>query len=220
MRYHHLRFDIWLCLLFSLFVSIFPANLAEGILSKKYQDYVKEHTVGKGEIGGMAEDDLFRAKTIEDLETHDTFTVVSPGIEYRNRGAGYFGNQYLYALTLPSGERVAAAINLENVQIEGEYYTGEATLPVGQIVWEDLTSNENFIRQITHSEPLSRTDFYIDMMGNGGKVSLNDYTGPISLVIRAVTIILFFPLFHAIGAKLGIFPPFFASKKKQPSEWK
>lgn len=219
MRYHHLRFDIWLCLLFALFVSIFPANLTERILSEKYDGYVKEHTVEKGEIGGMAGDDLFRAKTVEDLETHDTFTVVSPGIEYRNRGAGYFGSQYLYALTLPSGERVAAAINMENVQIEGEYYSGEATLPVGRIVWEDLASNENFINQIEHSEPLSRTDFYIDMVGNGGKVSQDDYTGPASLFARVLTVIVCFPLFHAIGSKLGIFPAFFASRKKQTSEW-
>lgn len=213
MRYHHLRFDIWLCLLFALFVSIFPANLIEGIFSKKYENYVDEHTVADGEIGGKAGNEVFRAQNIEDLETHSAFTVISPGIEYRNRGAGYFGNQYLYALTLPSGERVAAAINMENVQIEGEYYSGEATLPVGRIVEEDLTSNENFISQIEHSEPLSRTDFYIDMMGNGGKVSQDDYTTPATLLARVLTVIIFFPLFHAIGSKLGIFPAFFASKK-------
>lgn len=116
MRYHHLRFDIWLCLLLALFVSILPASLTERFLSRNYENYVEEHTVAEGEIGGMAGADVFRAQTIEDLETHDTFTVVSPGIEYRNRGAGYYGNQYLHALTLPSGERVAAAINMENVQ--------------------------------------------------------------------------------------------------------
>ncbi len=219
MRYHHLRFDIWLCLLLALFVSILPASLTERFLSRNYENYVEEHTVAEGEIGGMAGADVFRAQTIEDLETHDTFTVVSPGIEYRNRGAGYYGNQYLHALTLPSGERVAAAINMENVQTEGEYYSGEATLPVGKTVWEDLTSNENFISQIEYSEPLSRRDFYIDMMGSGGKVSLDDYTEPAVMLARVLTVIIFFPLFHALGSRLGIFPAFFTRRKKQTSEW-
>lgn len=219
MRYHHLRFDIWLCLLLALFVSILPASLTERFLSRNYENYVEEHTVAEGEIGGMAGADVFRAQTIEDLETHGTFTVVSPGIEYRNRGAGYYGNQYLHALTLPSGERVAAAINMENVQTEGEYYSGEATLPVGKTVWEDLTSNENFISQIEYSEPLSRRDFYIDMMGSGGKVSRDDYTEPAVMLARVLTVIIFFPLFHALGSRLGIFPAFFTRRKKQTSEW-
>lgn len=219
MRYHYLRFDIWICLLFALFVSIFPAALAERIFSQKYQGYVEEHTVAEGEIGGKAGEGVFRAKSIEDLETHDTFTVASPGIEYRNRGAGYYGNHYLYALTLPSGELVAAAINMESVQTDGDYYTGEATLPVGRIVREDLASDETFLGQIEFSEPLSRRDFYIDMMGNGEKASEEDYEGPAIFLVRAVTVLIFFPLFHAAGSKLGIFPPFFVSKKKKPSEW-
>lgn len=219
MRYHYLRFDIWLCLLFALFVSIFPAALAERIFSEKYKGYVTEHTVADGEIGGKAGEDVFRARTIEDLETHDTFTVASPGIEYRNRGAGYFGGHYLYALTLPSGELVAASINMENVQTEGDYYSGEATLPVGRVVRKDLASDETFLSQIEYSEPLSRRDFYIDMMGNGEKASQEDYAGPAVMLVRAITVLIFFPLFHAAGSKLGIFPPFFVGKKKKPSEW-
>lgn len=219
MRYHHLRFDIWLCLLLSVGVSLLPANLIRHFMSQKYGGYVEEHTVAEGEIGGKAGEDVFRAENIEDLEEQDTFTVISPGIEYRNHGAGYYGNQYLHALTLPSGERVAAAINMENVQIEGDYYTGEATLPVGRVVWEDLASNESFISQIEYREPLSRTDFYVDMMGNGGKLSQDDYTEPAVMLVQILTVFIFFPLFHALGSKLGIFPVFFTRKKKKQSEW-
>ena len=104
MRYHHLRFDIWLCLLFALFVSIFPAGLTERIMKERYKNYAEEHTAAEGEIGGIAGEDIFRAQSVEDLETHEKFTVLSPGIEYRNLGAGYYKNYYLYALTLPSGE--------------------------------------------------------------------------------------------------------------------
>lgn len=219
MRCHHLRFDIWLCLLFALFVSIFPAGLAERIMKERYKNYAEEHTAAEGEIGGIAGEDIFRAQSVEDLETHEKFTVLSPGIEYRNLGAGYYKNYYLYALTLPSGERVAAAINMENVQTDGDYYTGEATLPVGQMIREDLTAEQEFISQIEYSEPLSRKDFYVDMMGNGQKVSQEDYALPAIMLVRVITVLIFFPLFHALGAKFGIFPPFWVSKKKKPSEW-
>lgn len=219
LRYHHLRFDIWLCLLFALFVSIFPAGLTEHIMEEKYKGYTKEHTAAEGEIGGIAGDDIFRAQSVEDLETQERFTVISSGIEYRNRGAGYYKNHYLYALTLPSGERVAAAINMENVQTEGDYYSGDATLPVGQIVREDLTLEKEFMNQIEFSEPLSRRDFYVDMMGNAKKASQEDYTGSAVMIVRVLTVLIFFPLFHALGAKFGIFPPFFVSRKKKPSEW-
>ncbi len=219
MRCHHLRFDIWLCLLFALFVSIFPAGLAERIMKERYKNYAEEHTAAEGEIGGIAGEDIFRAQSVEDLETHEKFTVLSPGIEYRNLGAGYYKNYYLYALTLPSGERVAAAINMENVQTDGDYYTGEATLPVGQIIREDLTAEQEFISQIEYNEPLSRKDFYVDMMGNGQKASQEDYALPAIMLVRVITVLIFFPLFHALGAKFGIFPPFWVSKKKKPSEW-
>ena len=219
MRCHHLRFDIWLCLLFALFVSIFPAGLAERIMKERYKNYAEEHTAAEGEIGGIAGEDIFRAQSVEDLETHEEFTVLSPGIEYRNLGAGYYKNYYLYALTLPSGERVAAAINMENVQTDGDYYTGDATLPVGQIIREDLTAEQEFISQIEYNEPLSRKDFYVDMMGNGQKASQEDYALPAIMLVRVITVLIFFPLFHALGAKLGIFQPFWVSKKKKPSEW-
>lgn len=219
MRYHHLRFDIWLCLLLALFVSIFPAGLAERVMKEKYKDYTQEHTAAEGEIGGIAGDEIFRAQSVKDLEAQEKFTVISPGIEYRNCGSGYYKNHYLYALTLPSGERVAAAINMESVQTEGDYYSGEATLPVGQIVREDLSLEKEFIGQIEHSQPLSRRDFYVDMMGKGEKFSQEDYAGPVVMAVRVLTVIIFFPLFHALGAKFGIFPPFWVGKKKKPSEW-
>ena len=40
-----------------------------------------------------------------------------------------------------------------------------------------------------------------------------------SLTVQLVVILLFFPIFHALGATFGIFPYFFPPKKKQESEW-
>lgn len=115
-RLYFQRFDLWLSLALSFLVSLGTVRLADQIMDKTYDSYVESHVVADGEIGGIAGADVFRAQSVGDLLTHDTFTVVSPGIEYMNRGAGYFNNWYMYALTLPSGERVAAVINFDSLQ--------------------------------------------------------------------------------------------------------
>ena len=220
MRYHYLRFDIWLCLLLSFLLSYVPVKIIEAVLPKKYESYVEEHTVADGEIGGVADDTVYRAQNVEDLLSHETFTIVSPGIQYQNKGAGYYGKYYMHAVTLPSGERIATIINSDSITRTGEtIYDGDSILPVGKVVYEDLTKDEAFIHQIEYKEPLSRTDFYIDMLGNGGKVSEEDYTEVPKLFAQLATIIITFPIFHSLGAKLGIFPYFFAPKKKKTSEW-
>ena len=126
MRYRILRFDIWLCLLLSVGLAFVAEKIATNILTEKYEIHKEEHIVDDGEIGGKATDDIFRAESIEDLLSHDKFTVVSPGIEYMNRGAGYYKGFYMYALTLPSGEKVAARINTKSVIHEGDsIYSGD-----------------------------------------------------------------------------------------------
>lgn len=131
MTYHILRYDIWLCLLLSMALSYIPVKIAENIIPKKYEQYVQEHTVEDGQIGGKAGDNIVRANSIDDLLANEIFTIVSPGIQYRNKGAGYYGNTYMQAVTLPSGEKIAAKINEENVQRTGDsIYTGDSILPV------------------------------------------------------------------------------------------
>ena len=218
MRRRHLRFDIWLCLLIAYGISLGTVKVAEMVLAKTYEGYAEEHTVDDGDIGGKAGADVFRAQSVEDILSHDTFTIVSPGIEYRNRGGGFYGSYFMNAVTLPSGELVAAVINMESVQYAGDYYSSDHTLPVGKVVYEDLTSNESFINQIEHSEPLSRTDFYVDMIGNGGKASQETYTENYSGVVQVATVLVCFPLLHSLGAKLGLFPFFFAPRKKKGEE--
>ncbi len=214
-----LRFDIWLCLLLSVGISYVPVKIAEYILPQKYEEYVEEHTVADGDIGGIADENVYRVQNVEDLLSHDTFTIVSKGIQFQNRGAGYYKGYYTYAVTLPSGEIVAARINKDSVQRTGEsIYSGDSILPVGKLVYEDLTKEEYFINQIEYKEPLSRTDFYIDMLGKGGIASKEDYEETPKLMIQLASICIAFPIFHAIGSKLGIFPYFFAPKNKK-SEW-
>lgn len=219
MYYRRMRIDVLICLGLAYLVSLGTGKLAALAASATYDGYVEAHTMAPGEIGGAAGADVFRAQSVDDLLSHDTFTVTSPGIEYRNRGAGYYGSKYLYLLTLPSGETVAADINGDGVQYDGDFYTSEKTLPVGRVVWEDLTSSETFLDQIEHSGSLSRKDFYVDMRGGGGTVGQEDYTDFPKTVTQVITVVVCFPLLHALGAKLGVFPYFFPPKRLREEEW-
>lgn len=219
MRRKLLPFDVWLCLLLSALVAWGTGTAAEKIAQTIYEKDVEAHAPVAGQIGGPATETVFRAQNVEDLLTHETFTVPSHGIEYRNRGAGYYGGKYFQALTLPSGELVAAWINEESVQMVGgsDYYTSDKLLPLGRVVYEDLKQNETFLSQIQFREPLSRTDFYIDMVGDTAVLDEEQAIETPKLVVQLLTVVIFFPLFHAAGSKLGLFPAYFAKKKR--SEW-
>lgn len=163
---------------------------------------------------------MIRAQNIEDLLANEYFTIESPGIEYRNKGAGYHNGYYLYAITLPSKEKVAALINQDSVVSVGDsIYSGTSIMPVGKIVKEDLTKDKYFLDQIEFKEPLDRKDFYIDMVGNALIKSEEEFIETQIMIIQIIVVLITFPIFHAIGSKLGIFPYFFAPKNKKLNEW-
>lgn len=220
MRYHSLRFDIWVCLGLSVLIAMGVEKIASPILAKKYEDHKEEHQVVDDAVGGIATDEIYRAQSVEDLLSHDTFTIVSPGIEFRNKGAGYYHGAYMYAVTLPSGEIIAARINNDSVVSSGDsIFSGDNTLPVGRIVEADLNDDSYFLGQIEHSLKLSRKDFYIDMLGEAEIKSEDEFIGFPIMMMQAAVVVLFFPIFHTIGSKFGIFPYFFAPKKKKEEKW-
>lgn len=219
MRRRYLSFDAWLCLALAFVVALGTGALAEKAAVHLYAQQVEAHKPVDGQIGGKAGETVFKAQNVEDLLSHDTFTVVSPGIEYRNRGSGYYGGRYFQALTLPSGELVAAWINGESVQCTGEdIFSGDNILPLGRVVWEDLTSNQTFLEQIEFREPLSRTDFYVDMVGDTAVLDEEQATQTPKLMVQLLTVVVLFPILHMLGSKLGLWSAYFSFKKKK-SEW-
>lgn len=219
MRGRYLSFDAWLCLALAVLLALGTGKLASLISQNAYQEVKEEHLAEENEVGGKASEEIFRAQSVEDLLSHETFTVISPGIEYRNRGGGYLGGKYLQALTLPSGELVAAHINADAIQELGDdFMTSDKILPVGRLVWQDLTKDTSFIGQIEHAEPLSRTDFYIDMAGGTVTVAKGDVRETVKTVTQVITVIVAFPLLHMAGSKLGIFPQWFSFRKKKEEE--
>ncbi len=220
MRRRVLSFDAWVCLALAFVVALGTGALAEKLATQHYAAMEEAHKPVDGQIGGKAGEEVFRAQSVDDLLSHDTFTVVSPGIQYRNRGMGYYDGKPFQALTLPSGELVAAWINGESVQSTGEdIFSGDNILPLGRVVMEDLTQNQTFLDQIQYSEPLSRTDFYVDMVGDTAILAEDQAIETPKVMTQVLTVFVLFPLFHMLGSKLGIWEPYFVFRKKKPSEW-
>lgn len=216
MRRRILPIDAWICLALSMLVALGTGYIASIAAEKVYEKELEEHQAVDGEIGGRADETVFRAQSVDDLLSHDTFTIISPGIHYMNEGTGFHGNFYFYNVELPNGERVAAIVNNESVQSTSDsIYSGDSILPLGQIVWEDLSQDETFLSQIESAKPLTRKDFYVDMVGNTAVLAEDLALETPKLVTQVLTVFIFFPIFHMIGSKLGIFPPYFASKKKR-----
>lgn len=216
-----LPFDVWVCLGLSLLIAWGTGAVAQRVADARYQVHVQAHTPVAGEVGGAAGPEVVRVRSVEELLRCEKFTIVSPGIEYRNRGGGYYKGRYCYAVTLPSGERVAAWVNGDSVQEEGghDYYSSDKILPVGRVVYEDLEADPTFLEQIEFSEPLSRHDFYIDMVGDTAVASQEQVLDTSKAVTQVMTVVVCFPLFHAVGSKLGLWGYYFPPKKKQESMW-
>lgn len=201
--------DVFICLLLSLVAALGTGKLAGYIAENTYTNELESHKAADGEIGGRAGETVFQAESVEDLLSHDTFTIVSPGIQYRNEGAGYHNGHYLYSVKLPSGERIAAWINSESVQQTGDtLYTGNSILPLGRVVYEDLSQDEGFLGQIEYHDPLSRTDFYVDMAGDTAVLDKELALETPVRVTQVLTVLICYPIFHMLGSVCGIFPPY------------
>ena len=216
-----LPFDVWACLGLSLLIAWGTGAIAQRVAEARYQVHVEAHAPVAGEVGGTAGPEVVRVQSVEEMLGQDLFTVVSPGIEYRNRGGGYYKGRYCHAVTLPSGERVAAWVNGDSVQEEGghDYYSSDKVLPVGRVVYEDLEADPTCLGQIEFKEPLSRHDLYIDMVGETAIASEEQVTDLSKTVTQVITVVVCFPLLHAAGSKLGLWGYYFAPKKEQESMW-
>lgn len=215
MRIYKIRFDVLICILLSALVVFGVSKVLPVFYSYLYNRYTQAHMVSDGDVGGKAGEDVYRVQSVEEILSHDTFTVQVGHSSVMIADTGYFGDNYLLNLELPSGERVAACINDDARQRndEEDYYI----MPVGKVVEADLSKDVEFMSRIERSGALSRTDFYLDMNGNGGSglVSVERYDEQYTLYIKAVVAILSFIVFHTIGCRMGLFPRLMPIKKKK-----
>ena len=223
MRIYRMRFDMWLCLLLAFGVAWLAGKGVDRVTEQTYESYSESRQVADGVVGGVATDDIYRITCIDDIRSHELFTLETEGISYRNEGGGYFGGRFLDSVELPSGERVAMFINNGNVVSDGDYFTGMNTLPVGRLVEADLAADESFMNQINYdgSRPLTATDFYVDMVGEGGRVSKESYQEGYKTWVQIIVGCIAFGVIHNLGARIGIFPYIIVPKRlrRKKNEW-
>lgn len=214
MRIYKIRFDVLICMLLSALTVFGTVKILPAFYSMQNDRYMQKHQVADGDIGGKAGEDVYLAQSVEEILTHDTFTVKASYSSVVSADNGFFGDYYLLNLELPSGERVAACINTEATQrnYDEDYYI----LPVGKVVEADLSTDSEFLKLIERSDKLSRTDFYLDMNGNSstGVISPEGYDDQYTIYIKSVVAVLSFIIFHVIGCKMGLFPSFLPKKNR------
>lgn len=221
-----LPYDAAICLCLAVLIAMGVGRLAEKFSEGNYERQKQKRAPAIGEVGGQAGEEIFRAQTVEDMLNHDLFTIECPNYNFYNDGTGYYQvSGYnvlgLTVLTLPSKERVAAQINSQSIQyIGGDFLHGggDMIFPVGRIVYEDLASSESFLKQIEHGGSLSRRDFYVDMSGNAVMTSKQDTVDTTGTLAQIITVMILYPIFHALGSKFGLWNPYF--RRRNQSEWK
>ncbi len=213
MRIYKVRYDILICMILAGVMAFGVGKMLPGVYSALYSNYARTHTAAAGDIGGEAGEDVHRAKDVDDLLSHDMFTVESSYGAFVTADSGYFEGIYLLNLELPSGQRVAACINQDGTQKDDDTYL----MPVGRVVYADLSADSKFLGYIEKTDPLTRKDFYLDMEGNGSAAynSPDTYDQKYTIYVKAATAVASFAVFHMAGSKLGLFPCFFRRRKEK-----
>lgn len=201
---------------FGTWVSMTAAGILAGVLALAagfllqqpvYSFMLSRTETGPGSVGTEALADTPAAASIADMERLDTFTMVAPE---RSVTPGYgesfkWEDGVFFTLDLPSGEKVAALINQDAVQLispgEVEGY-GEVQLPVGRWVeWDHSAEDER-----TYSYYEFYTDFthYVDMSGDPGRMpTVSNAFGRVFVIVLLPCMILFYCLIKRYGVKRG-----------------
>ena len=211
MRTHILPVDAAICLGIAALISIPVGHFTNTLISDSFDTKKEALAPEAGNIGGLATDDVFRAESVDDMLSHDTFTVECLYRDAYGSANGYHDGMSLNRLTLSSGESVAYRANTENVVHTGgdSFSSDTIVLPVGKVVYEDLSKDTAFLSQIEYREPLSRTDFYVDMAGSAFMESKDQTVNVSSLWAQIITVVILYPIFHAIGSKIGLWESYF-----------
>ncbi len=215
MGINRIRDDILFCFIIAFLLSAGAGALTQRAAEYGYDAYVARRGVPDGAVGGKAVDSTCRARSVEDLLSNQLFTVECSFDDAMSYGHGYYGKSYLRILPLDSGEMVAANINLDSTAMRPgtDFLDDDYIMPVGQVVYEDLTKDEKFMSRIESRHQLSRTDFYIDMWGTGQLKEKKDYIKTRVETARVATGVVSFVLLHMLGSGLGVFPYIFAPRK-------
>lgn len=166
-----------------------------------YGGYAKEDTLAEGVVGSASSAQTPLAGSIADMEQlSEGFTLYSDGAVLNNDRIQVGGTAYHF-ITLDSGEKVAARINLKTLTKMGGV-VGYYRLPLG--VWREWDAPEELRRDASFTD----LTHYIDMYGNQQAVAASaadrDAVGSSSV---AWIFILFLLIFRVVGVRKWRFAP-------------
>ena len=109
-----LRFDIWLSLLLALPIMLGIVWLFNhAVFPALYESYAASNAGGAGTVGAPAAGDTFRARTLDEMLEHGTFTFGGDLYAVLNNGGPFYKSQRWEALELEDGSRIALDTVLE-----------------------------------------------------------------------------------------------------------
>ena len=167
-----------------------------------YKVYQKNAALDEGEVGNKAVADMPIAESIADMEQMGTFTMIIQGnvLKYDTVRVE---EQIYHRITLPSGEKVIAHINLSARQETDDI--GAYLMPAGE--WKEWEAPAEIM---VFEEHLTVTDHYIDMYGDFVPVlSQSAYTRALGSAASAWIYVIVLLLYRVIGIRKGRFAPAF-----------
>ncbi len=220
LRRRGLSFVVAIILLISMAAGSGLAFIYENLLvNTAYEIYNNLTEQEEGLIGTVSiNSDVPYLNSIEEIVNYDgEFTIRledESGFSYTH-GTGFLGDKTLYKIKLPSGEMISAHINTESIHFNsGEFSKKDITLPIGRVVYEEIEGYTLEQLESPNSDPLSRTDFYIDMYGNTN-MSESYFKQMSTSIVTLVGAAIMFLIIRHIGIYLGIYPAIILTKKQK-----
>lgn len=172
-----------------------------------YRSYDSTLDLSPGSVGSRAWEDLPVALSISDLEKYEKCTIQVMDYVVEERG-GLLDGVTFHALPLASGEIVAACINLNEVYFIDDPASINrqlAVLPVGQ--WKPFSELEEEQEYFWQWNTLSSQEYYVDMMGDFGRVSSAAAFGAMFGALGNIAFVLTCILHRIWGVRSGKFAP-------------
>ncbi len=204
-----LRWDIFLTVLLAFLLGSGAQWCANQLAHGRYEAYQAEHAAEAGTVGAPATDGLVRAKTMADLENNQFFTLEMGQVTYISNSPGPWIDGFRWSIfTLDDGTRIAAKVNGDSVVYRdtsvGYITSSDAILPVGTLVYEELTDEQ--IEAMDQYHGVTVTNCYIDMEGGHATISESDFTDYMGLTVFFAVFVLSFLLIRLIGVRTRLFP--------------
>lgn len=212
MRLHRLRFDIWLCLLVAYLVSLGtgpqPPPSARPRMTAM-QRFTPLLLARRAVLPGQRFPGHRASRSCWSWILSQCSPKVLPTAT-RERAILRAATSIIWPS--PPGNGWLPASILRAYRMERSSHPGRLSSRWARVIWADLEEDPAFLEQITSGYPLDRTDFYVDMAGEAVRYSQEERTENHVIVVQLVTVLVCFPLLHALGSRSGIFPRFLSHR--------